>query len=116
MRLCGGSPRVPADFFFFFFFSLFLPSNSSGPLPARGLASGQCLGRGGSEPPPGRPPAPARGGMGAWRPWLALAGALAGAGGVVAAVHWQQKEERRALRQGVLRDMARLKQREETAE
>ena len=54
--------------------------------------------------------------MGAWRPWLALAGALAGAGGVVAAVHWQQKEERRALRQGVLRDMARLKQREERAE
>ena len=45
---------------------------------------------------------------GAWRPWAALAAACAGAGGVVAAVHWQQREERRALRQGVLRDMERL--------
>ena len=80
------------------------------------MRAGRGGGAGGRSPPPGRPPAPARGGMGAWRPWLALAGALAGAGGVVAAVHWQQKEERRALRQGVLRDMARLKQREERAE
>ena len=38
--------------------------------------------------------------------------ACVGAGGVVAAVHWQQREERRALRQGVLRDMERLSQRQ----